>query len=246
MIQTGYLSLNSKGSRNHTRGLGDVTSALIGGGISAGVQLATSAAALWLNSIQQSHNADTITTLDVNKLASLLQDNVNAYLAGPGTCADQAAALAAYQSGVEWLQGPSGCGAPNLGSAGNRCISDRFGDSAKWPWKSYYYDPIANDPRAAGCASNTLINNPNAGVESAVSNLNNFASGSNVMTSPGEFVSSPVSGSNVNIIASGSPTSAINSSSDLVIGGFDLTQDWPIVVGVIGIGIAAISILGEL
>lgn len=124
-------------------------------GISAGVGLATAAAGMWMNSIQTSHNADTATTLIVNGLAQQLQNLDNAYLGEPSpSCADQRAALDAYDAAWLWLQSPAACGAPSYGSAGNRCISDRA-PGGPYPWQTYYRDPIANDPRVASCANSS-------------------------------------------------------------------------------------------
>jgi len=170
------------------RGVGDATSALIGGGISAGVGLATSGLSLWMNSITLSHEADTATTQIVNGLEPLLNQNKNAYLAGPGTCADQAAALAAFDSAIQWLRSPQACGNGAYGSAGNRCISDRLCESGcPFPWIAWYRDPIANDPRASGCAAQLAADNPNAGQQSAVQNIMSLISGSNVQTNAGQF-----------------------------------------------------------
>ena len=133
-----------------TAGMGQATaaSAAVSGGISAGVQLASTAASLWLNSLTLSHDADTATTQIVNRLAPLLQANVNAYLAGPGTCADQAAAMDGYLTAVQFLFSAQGCGNGSYGSAGNACISDRFGpggatdpNGAKVLWANYYLLP---------------------------------------------------------------------------------------------------------
>lgn len=173
-------------------GLGDPLSSAVSGGVS----LASAAVNTWLNQIQLAHDADTATTQIVNGLAPLLQQNVNAYLAGPGTCADQAAALAAYMTAVQWLMSPAGCGNGAYGSAGNRCISDRFGGggatdpNAEYPWANYYYYPILNDPRAAQCAAQLAASNPNAGEESAVQNIVNLTTGSVQQTTPGVFASS--------------------------------------------------------
>jgi hypothetical protein len=122
-------------------------------GISAAVGLASTGVSLWMNSIQLSHNADTATTLVVNGLAQQLANLVSAYQSEPNvSCADQRAALNAYDQAWAWLQSPQACGNPNYGAAGNRCISDRA-PGGKYPWQTYYRDPIANDPRlaAAGC-----------------------------------------------------------------------------------------------
>jgi hypothetical protein len=126
----------------------------ISAGVSAGVSLATTAASLWMNSIQLSHNADTATTLIVNGLAQQLQNLLNAYMSEPPSCANQRAALNAYDNAWMWLQGPQACGAPSYGSAGNRCISDRA-PGGPYPWQSYYRDPIANDPRVASLGCDT-------------------------------------------------------------------------------------------
>jgi hypothetical protein len=122
-------------------------------GISAGVGLASTAVSDWMNSIQLSHDADTATTLIVNGLATQLANLDAAYLAeNPPSCADQRAALDAYDQAWAWLQSPAACGNPSYGSAGNRCISDRAPNGI-YPWQTYYRDPIANDPRlaSAGC-----------------------------------------------------------------------------------------------
>lgn len=139
------------------RRMGDVTSALIGGGISAGVSLATSAVADWMNSIQLSHDADSATTAIVNGLATQLSNLDSAYLSESNpTCADQRAALDAYDQAWAWLQSPQACGNPNYGAAGNRCISDRA-PGGKYPWATYYRDPIANDPRVSNCDTSQQV-----------------------------------------------------------------------------------------
>ena len=191
------------------RGLGaSAGSAAVGGAISAGVSLATSAASMWLSSINLSHDADTATTQIVNGLAPLLQANKDAYMQGPGTCADQAAAMAAYLTAVQWLFSVKGCGNGAYGSAGNRCMSDRFGPggatdtNAKYPWAAYYYWPIANDPRASGCAA--LVTGTDAGEESAIANIA-AVTGGITQTTPGEYVASgTASGSGLLVNTGGS------------------------------------------
>lgn len=197
-----------------TAGMGQASaaSAAVSGGISAGVQLASTAASLWLNSLTLSHDADTATTQIVNRLAPLLQANVNAYLAGPGTCADQAAAMDGYLTAVQFLFSPQGCGNGSYGSAGNACISDRFGPggatdpNAKYPWANYYYFPIANDPRAAACAAALSLSNPDAAEESALQNLANAVTGNPGQTSAGDYASTSASS------ASTSASSALSST----------------------------------
>ena len=179
------------------RGMGDAASAaLLGGGISAGVSLATTAASLWMQSIQLSHQADTATTQIVNGLEPLLRANLDAYKAGPRSCADQAAALAAFDGAMLWLQSPKACGQVGYGSAGNRCISDRLCETGcLFPWIAWYRDPIANDPLASGCAASNAAANPQAGEESAIANLANLTSGSYQQTNPGQFAAAGSSSS---------------------------------------------------
>lgn len=149
-----------------------------------------------MGSIQLSHDADTATTQIVNGLEPLLNQNKNAYLAGPGTCADQAAALAAFDSAMKWLISPAGCGNGSYGSAGNRCVADRMCESGcKFPWIAWYRDPIANDPRAAQCAAQLAADNPEAGQQSAIANIMSAISGSNVQTTAGQFDTTPGSSS---------------------------------------------------
>lgn len=136
----------------YRRPLGDLTagvSSVASAGISAGVSLATTGIALWMNSLQLSHDADTATTLIVNGLGQQLSNLDAAYFAEPASCANQRAALDAYDQAWQWLQSPAACGNPSYGSAGNRCISDRA-PGGKTPWATYYRDPIANDARLAG------------------------------------------------------------------------------------------------
>jgi hypothetical protein len=123
--------------------------------ISAAVSVGIDGLNLWMGSIQTSHNADTATTLIVNGLGQQLSNLRTAYMAEQNvTCADQRAALDAYDQAWAWLQSPQACGAPNYGSAGNRCITDRA-PGGKTPWHVYYRDPIANDPRLAGAGCDT-------------------------------------------------------------------------------------------
>lgn len=170
-------------------GLGDAASTATGGAISAAVSLATTGAALWMNSIQLSHQADTATTQIVNGAAIKLQAIVDGYMASPRNCADQAAALAAVDSIFTWLMSPAGCGNGAYGSAGNACISDRFGNSPKWDWTAYYRDPIANDPQAAGCAAALQASNPDAALQAAIANGTALIAGSSQQTTAGQLVS---------------------------------------------------------
>lgn len=139
--------------------LGDVSMALsfnpITAGISAGVGLASTAVTAWMGSLTQSHNADTYATVIVNGLAQQLQNLHDAYFSETNpSCADQRAALDAFDAAWQWLQSPAACGNPSCGAACNRCISER-GPGGKYSYFSAFRDPIANDPRMAGFGCDT-------------------------------------------------------------------------------------------
>jgi hypothetical protein len=109
-----------------------------------------------------------ISTDLVNKLEPALQQNVQGYLAlpTPRPRAAQVAALANFDTAWAWLSSSQACGAPQLGDAGKRCITDRqsgactWHDSSGkcWNWFVGYRDPIANDPQVTDtAASDTAI-----------------------------------------------------------------------------------------
>jgi hypothetical protein len=102
------------------------------------------------------------TTEIANQVEKIMQDNVAAYLAGPRTLSSQAQALANFDAAWEYLAGPEGCGSPEMGDPGLRCIFERqpvgtctqaqadaaheaLSDCGKYPFFNAR-DPIANDP----------------------------------------------------------------------------------------------------
>jgi hypothetical protein len=130
------------------------SASLLNAGIGAGVSLAAAGVADWMNSIQLSHDADSATTAIANGLATQLQNLSKAYFAEQNvTCADQRAALNAFDQAIVWFQSPNGCGNPSYGAAGNRCISERAFPGAKYSYIDDIRTPMANDPRlaSAGC-----------------------------------------------------------------------------------------------
>jgi hypothetical protein len=152
----------------------------ISAGLSAGTALATTALSSWLADKKSNAMNKTYTTTIVNDLEPLLRTNANAYLAGPGTCADQAAALFAFDSAWQWLQSSQACGNLQLGTPGQNCINDRA-PGGKWDWTSYYRTPIANDPRVTGCTT------AQGADQSAATNVLNHISGSAATTNAGQF-----------------------------------------------------------
>lgn len=129
-------------------------------GISAGVGLATAAIGDWMQSIQVRNMGKSGATAIANAMATQLTNLRNAYLSEQNvTCSDQRAALDAFDAALIWFQSPAGCGNPQFGSAGDRCISERVNAGAKYSYVDAIRNPIASDPRlsAAGCDTGTAV-----------------------------------------------------------------------------------------
>lgn len=129
-------------------------------GISAGVGLATAAIGDWMQSIQVANMGKSGATAIANEMGSQLTNLMNAYLNEANvSCADQRAALDAFDAALVWFQSPAGCGNPQFGSAGDRCISERAYPGAQYSYIDEIRDPIANDPRLAGqgCDTGTAV-----------------------------------------------------------------------------------------
>jgi len=192
-------------------GFGDVASSFnpVSMGISAGVGVATTVLGSWLADKRATGQQKVASTTIVNELEPMLNANKNAYLAGPRTCQDQAAALAAFDSAMQWLQSPQACGNLQLGTAGQNCINDRL-RGGKFPWPVWYRDPIANDPTPQ---CNTTADSAE---QSAVANIINTISGSNVQTNPQMFTTSTPSSSTVPSTTSSAVSNAGVTASSLL------------------------------
>lgn len=80
----------------------------------------------------------------VNEIERQLAANRDGYLALPVRYrSTQAAALRNFDEG--WSLVVTNCSDAALGRAGQACIEDRS-PGGRWDWRSYYRDPIANDP----------------------------------------------------------------------------------------------------
>lgn len=80
-----------------------------------------------------------------NEASNQMEQNLQSWQALPKTekCSSiQAYYLQNYDN--LWQALVSYCSNPQLGSAGQRCISDRE-PGGRWPYQTYYRDPIAND-----------------------------------------------------------------------------------------------------
>jgi len=89
--------------------------------------------------------ASPVATQYVNELEPQLQSNRDVYLLGPHTSDRQKTALEYFDRHWAWLKSSAACGADVLGAPGKRCLADRARDG-KWPWETYYRDPIAATP----------------------------------------------------------------------------------------------------
>lgn len=117
---------------------------------------------LWLNSIAKKNAQKTASTHIADEIEQQLKANVEGYLSGPRTPESQAWALQNFDSAWAYVVSPEGCGNPQLGSAGERCISERRqGARPQWDacqpncpnWFELYRDPIADTPGTGGAAA---------------------------------------------------------------------------------------------
>lgn len=113
-------------------------------------------------------------TAIVNQIEPYLKQNVANYLAIPSPRPLSAQVACENVFTNAWNQVVAACGNANLGTAGQRCISDRQ-RGGKWDWFSYYYDPIANDTNvyddSVGATTGNIISNVATSATSTVSSL---------------------------------------------------------------------------
>lgn len=120
-----------------------------------------------------------------NQAATAVQQIHDTYMAAPVHYASaQAGTLSQLQQIFDAMK--NACGNPSLGSAGQRCISERLvrGGTAPWctnpghtgcDWYTTIWDPIANDPNVVPDPS------PLSAVGSTLSSVFGGAAGSNVL-----------------------------------------------------------------
>jgi hypothetical protein len=95
---------------------------------------------LWLSAFYANNTASQA----VDTLEPLLQQNRDAYFAGPRTLPRQAQALAYFDVQWAWLKSPAGCGDRLLGRAGTACLRERA-RTGKYPWEVWYRDTIVTN-----------------------------------------------------------------------------------------------------
>ncbi len=99
----------------------------------------------------------TQTTHIVDEVEPYLKQNLQAYLAGPRTLADQAQAEANFET--LWNRVVAECSQPQYGTPGQNCVNDRKRGSTKgYDWFALYYDPIALDPSVVANQSASFAN----------------------------------------------------------------------------------------
>ncbi len=127
-------------------------------GISAGVGLAATAISDLIQHNQMNNMGKSGATAVANAMATQLNALKAAYFAERNpSCADQRAALNAFDAALIWFQSPAGCGNPQFGSAGDRCIAERVNPGAKYSYIDAIRTPIASDPRLTGCDTGTAV-----------------------------------------------------------------------------------------
>ena len=128
-------------------GAGAAKGAAVAGPIGAAVGAAVAATISLVRHIKTRNRQKTASTTVVNDVEPMLKQNLDAYLGSNRTQSEQAASVENFY--MLWNVVVESCSDPLLGSAGERCISEREeGASPPWGpnWFQLYLDPIRNDP----------------------------------------------------------------------------------------------------
>lgn len=129
--------------KDPSNGLGIVPLAMFA--ISTALSAASSGAALMIQRNRATGAQKVGATNIVNDVERKMQENLQAWQSSNKYASEQKIALDTYDALWDYLTSPDGCGNAALGQAGQLCISERSPEG-KWPYKTYYRDPIANDP----------------------------------------------------------------------------------------------------
>jgi hypothetical protein len=116
-------------------------------------------------------NTCVVTSNWANQAESLLKQNLAAYQALPTPRAESAQAAYLQNFDKVWAYLVQECSQPQVGTAGQRCISDRqagachYHDSTGqcWNWFTGYRDPIANDPNVVPDSAASQVSGAVAG-----------------------------------------------------------------------------------
>jgi hypothetical protein len=176
--QTGQLALSAGSTAASSAVSIAVATGAIAGPVGAAIGAGIALAALAIEAIMNSGCGQTciVSTQFANQANAALQQNIEAYFAlpVPRSYANQQAALANFDRFWAWLQ--TQCGNPQLGSAGQRCITDRQAGACTWKqpasevpawgvppagscwnWFNGYRDPIANDPNVVPASQADVV-----------------------------------------------------------------------------------------
>lgn len=153
----------------------------VGALIGAAAAALISVGSLIANEFQGCGQTCVVASNDANKFGDLLKQNLDAYVSAPFNASLQAAALNNFDT--VWAALSQACSDPSLGSAGQRCISDRQRGACTWKaspggwnpdgsgsytWQDWgpagsgsgcwnyfvgFRDPITNDPRSSGAGA---------------------------------------------------------------------------------------------
>jgi len=135
-----------------------------------GVGMAIAGITAWIRGIKIRNAQKVGATTDANEAERKIQELLEAWNASAKTRSEQVAALAAFDAIWAWLISPAGCGNAQLGTAGQRCISERSAGGTVpgtgGNWFVWYRDPIAHDPNVIPdpAAGSTITRNPDGTV----------------------------------------------------------------------------------
>lgn len=191
------------GAAAHAIGTATITSSIIGGLASAGIALAGTAIVMWLGNRKDNQMDKTNSSRIADEAERLLKTNLDAWEESNKTVEDRELALLNADAVISWMRGPQGCGNPALEDPGRRCISERLVEGARWPWLTWYVDPIKNynstlsvaatlAPGAASTGSSgPSANTPHPGIQP---NPSGYGTGAAVPTGTGNEPVAPITG----------------------------------------------------
>jgi hypothetical protein len=111
--------------------------------IGAAIAGVTAMIGIWISNNAKYHAQETATTHIVDEAEKFMQQNLDAWNQSQKTKSEQEQGIANYNA--IWAQVVQACNQQQYGDPGQRCIHDRE-RGGKWPWPTYFLDPIANDP----------------------------------------------------------------------------------------------------
>jgi len=132
-------------------------------GITAGLAIAGIGIQAWIASARLRGQQKIGATNIANQVEYKLKELQSAYNASAKTFEDWQYAKQQQQALYDYLMSPNGCGNAQLGSAGQRCISERIGSGAKYPWEEWYDlgpAPTTHAQASGGGAGASVLDSP--------------------------------------------------------------------------------------